>query len=152
MAHKCVTCRATVVRYAATVCAQCRNVGKRDLNGLPVQVIAPGEVVDPRAIIDQQLAALNLLQVRLQAVITDETEFRADLAKEARELARALMDILREWRQHEKESADHVRTLSDEDKHQIFRSWARTLDDDSRLQLIAELSSDLDKDRAEGVA
>lgn len=139
MAHLCCTCHVTVVQYANKVCAKCRNAGRKDLQDYKVQVVAAGELVDPRALIDQQFMLLNEQQVALRSIMREEQTYRSDLGKDLRELNAALMHTLKEWRMHEKDAKHHVAALSKDDMRQVLLDWLAAQEESEQDEFIEAL-------------
>jgi hypothetical protein len=144
VAHACPTCLVTTVRYASQVCAQCRNKGSTDLNKVPIQVYAPGQVIDPRLLMDQQFGILNEQQVAIRALMAEEKGYRIDLSKEARELTGSVKGLLQEWRMLERDAIKKTDQLSKEQKREIFVAWLRQQDMDYIRDVVSEVTFGLD--------
>lgn len=141
MAHHCSVCFITTVQYANKVCAKCRNAGRKDLEDFKVQVVAAGELVDPRAVIDQQLGLLNEQQVALRSIMREEQTYRADLSKDLRDLTIAINHTLKEWRMHERDAGEHVQQLSHDEKRRVMVEWLLSLEALEQDEVLSEVQS-----------
>jgi hypothetical protein len=142
VAHYCPTCSVTTVQYSAQVCAKCRNAGKLPLGNAVLQLVVPGQAVDPKAVINEQLFLLYTQQQQLRTLQATEGAFRADLAKEMRELNHAINDTIKEWRQLEKSGAEHLDQMSEQERERIVIAWVKAMPRAKKDELILDMGAE----------
>lgn len=136
----------TTVQYASTVCGKCRNAGKQSLGEAKITVVIPGQAVDPKAVCDEQLYLLHQQQLQLRDMQAQGGEYRADLAKELRELSRCIADVLKEWRQLERDAREASAQLNAKERRAVIIDWVCSLLFFERKEVVIEIAQEMSPD------